>query len=168
MKSSLILLFFHIFSAVLAAPFIGVKDTTAKLERFLATPFCKTYGCIFQARVLDNAVLEVYKYDFGLGRLDGAAVQVETVAGEVIGLEANFPNRKALGARDLEAMRALVELAAGRKIDYPYARNCTQNEPGKPQDSGKVAGFLFQVNCYRFPGTVDGAWEYNLKAWLPG
>lgn len=157
-----------IFSVALAAPFIGVKDQSPKLSLFLQTQFCKTYGCVFQARVVDNPTLNVVKYDFGLGKLKDAAVQVETLDSEIIGLEMNLALRKSLSSSDLAVMAALVKLAAGQTIRYDYAKACLSNEPGKPQDAGKIAGFLFQINCYRFPGMVDGTWEYNLKAWLPG
>ena len=151
-----------------AAPFIGIKDQSPKLDLFQQTPFCKTYGCVFRARVVDNATLNVVKTDFGLSKLNDAAVQLEALDGEVIGLEMNFPLRKSLSQTDLAAMAAMVKLAAGREVQFDYARQCQNNEPGKPVDAGKIKGFVFRVNCYRFPGVVDGSWEYNVKAWLPG
>lgn len=151
-----------------AAPFIGVKDKSPKLNLFQQTSFCKTYGCVFQASVVDNATLNVVKTDFGLTKLNEAAVQVETLDGEVIGLEINFPLRKSLSKADLAAMAMMVKLAAGQEVKFDYGKQCQQNEPGKPVDAGKIKGFLFQINCYRFPGVLDGSWEYNLKAWLPG
>ncbi|MER3479540.1 MAG: hypothetical protein C4327_03395 [Meiothermus sp.] len=149
-----------------AAPFLGVKDSSPQLERFQQTPFCRTYGCKFQARVVDDPLLNVVKYHFDLTRL-GGAVQVETLGGEVIGLEMNLV-RKSLSPRDLEGMAAMVTLAAGRPVKYDYARLCRNKAPGKPQDSGKIAGFLLQVNCYRSPGPRESTWEYLAKAWLPG
>lgn len=149
-----------------AAPLIGVKDSSPRLEHFLQTPFCRTYGCKFQARVVDDPTLNIVKYDFELTRL-GGAVQVEMLEGEIIGLEMNLV-RKNLSPRDLQGMAAMVTLAAGRPVKYDYARLCRDNAPGNPQDSGQIAGFLFQVNCYRYPGIVENTWEYVIKAWLPG
>jgi hypothetical protein len=60
------------FGVAWVAPFIGVKDSSPQLERFRQTPFCRSYGCKFQARVVDDPTLNVVKYDFGLTRLDGA------------------------------------------------------------------------------------------------
>ncbi|HEU4740041.1 MAG TPA: hypothetical protein VFS50_00405 [Meiothermus sp.] len=73
-----------------------------------------------------------------------------------------------LTPRDLGAMAAMVSLAAGRTVRYDYTRRCRNNAPGKPQDAGKIGGFLFQVNCYRYPGIEENTWEYVIKAWLPG
>ena len=159
---------FALLSSALAAPFIGVKDKSPKLNLFQQTQFCKTYGCVFQASVLDDAILKVFKTDFGLSKLNDAAIQVETLDSEVIGLEMNFPLRKSLSQTDLAAMVMMVKLAAGQEVKFDYAKQCQQNEPGKPMDAGKINGFVFRINCYRFPGVVDGSWEYNLKAWLPG
>lgn len=149
-----------------AAPFIGVKDPSPRLEHFLQTPFCRTYGCKFQAQVVDDPILNIVKYDFELTRL-GAAVQVETLEGEIIGLLMNL-TRKSLSSRDLQGMAAMVTLAAGRPIKYDFAQRCRDNAPGKPQSLGRIRGFLLQVNCYRYPGPEENTWEYMLKAWLPG
>ncbi len=59
-----------------AAPLIGVKDSSPQLERFQQTPFCRTYGCKFQARVVDDPLLNVVKYHFDLTRLGGAPGQI--------------------------------------------------------------------------------------------
>lgn len=76
-------------------------------------------GCIFQASVVDDAVLKVVKTDFGLSTLNEAAIQVETLDGAVIGLAMNFPLRKSLSSADLAAMAMMVKLAAGRE-DSPF------------------------------------------------
>lgn len=108
------------------------------------------------------------KTDFELLKIKDAAVQVETLDGDVIGLEMNLNLRTSLSLSDLKAMGAMVDLAAGKKTDFNYSKACQNDEPGNPQNVGKIKGFLFQVSCYRFPATVDGQWEYTLKAWLPG
>lgn len=108
-----------------AAPLLIQRDESERLNgSFLASPFCKQYGCVFKELLTNRRT-----YQVGI-----ATVRVETLGGNLVWLELHLPHpQKPLSPATLMLLSDFTRSAVGTLPSFDFGRRCLEaaKNPGE-------------------------------------
>lgn len=152
-------------SSIPPAPaFLGEKGSRAQLEqKFLSTPFCKTYGCVLKPR----------REFYSVFRLKNALeVWMDPCCQKARGLRFNLGKPHPLSETEMKMFRALIQTATGKAPFFDLALNCSSVEA--IQNSNSV-GFKIssptsqagEIRCVEDSVGIPKGQENTAPEWVP-